>query len=78
MPGWIVPPPKKPTTTRQKLERERRAKVKGLIEQGLLRSERIKQALLKVPREAFIPPQYRDYAYLEVPLPLPGRESTIS
>jgi protein-L-isoaspartate(D-aspartate) O-methyltransferase len=78
MPGWIVPPPKEPTKTRRKHEQERRAKVDWLIEQGLLRSERIKQALLKVPREDFIPSQYRDYAYLEVPLPLPGRESTIS
>jgi len=33
--------------------------------------------MLKVPREAFIPDLYRDYAYLEVPLPLPG-EATIS
>ena len=31
----------------------------------------------KVPREAFIPFNYRDYAYQEVPLPLPG-EATIS
>jgi len=36
------------------------------------KSERIKQALLKVPREEFIPTQYRDYAYEEVLLPLPG------
>jgi protein-L-isoaspartate(D-aspartate) O-methyltransferase len=34
--------------------------------------------LLKVPREDFILPQYRDYAYLEVPLPLPGTHATIS
>lgn len=34
--------------------------------------------MLKVPREDFIPLFYRDYAYLEVPLPLPGEEATIS
>ena len=34
--------------------------------------------MLKVPREDFIPPEYRDYAYLEVPLPLPGEKATIS
>ncbi len=34
--------------------------------------------MLKVPREDFIPPLYRDYAYLEVPLPLPGEAATIS
>jgi protein-L-isoaspartate(D-aspartate) O-methyltransferase len=44
----------------------------------LLKSERIKQAPLKVPREDFIPARFRDYAYLEVPLPLPGMSATIS
>lgn len=34
--------------------------------------------MLKVPREDFIPPLYRDYAYREVPLPLPGEAATIS
>lgn len=57
---------------------EREKKVASLVRQGYLRSECIKQALLKVPREEFIPLPYRDYAYREVPLPLPGRTSTIS
>jgi len=34
--------------------------------------------MLKVTREDFIPHDYKDYAYLEVPLPLPGEEATIS
>ena len=34
--------------------------------------------MLKVPREDFIPDSYRDYAYMEVPLPIPGRNATIS
>lgn len=78
MSGWIVPPPKRPTKRRRDFDEERAAKVRWLTEQGLLRSERIKQALLKVRREDFIPPNYRDYAYLEVPLPLPGKGSTLS
>ena len=78
MRGWIVPPPKEPTKSRAEFERERTAKVSWLMSQGYLRSERIREALLKVPREDFIPPQYRDYAYCEVPLPLPGDEATIS
>jgi protein-L-isoaspartate(D-aspartate) O-methyltransferase len=78
MRGWVVPPPTPPTKGRREFERERRAKVDWLIEQRLLASAPIRQALLKVPREDFIPPEYRDYAYLEVPLPLPGRDSTIS
>lgn len=76
--GWHIPPPKKPSKSRETLARERRQKVAWLIKQGLLKSERIRQALLKVPREDFIPEPYRDYAYLEVPLPLPGVSATIS
>jgi protein-L-isoaspartate(D-aspartate) O-methyltransferase len=34
--------------------------------------------MLKASREDFIPDNYRDYAYLEVPLPLPGESATIS
>lgn len=78
MPGWIVPPPKKPTKSKEEFKKERYAKVKELSRRGFLRSERIKEAMLKVPREEFIPPEYRDYAYLEVPLPLPGEKATIS
>jgi protein-L-isoaspartate(D-aspartate) O-methyltransferase len=78
MRGWIIPPPKEPTKSKRDLERERTAKVSWLVENGYLKSERIKQALLKVPREGFIPRLYRDYAYLEVPLPLPGEHATIS
>lgn len=78
MEGWIVPPPKVPTKSEADFQRERQRKVRALTQQGYLKSERIRQALLKVRREDFIPPEYRDYAYLEVPLPLPGEQSTIS
>jgi len=54
------------------------ATVRRLVSHGYVQSARIRQALLKVPREDFIPRQYRDYAYLEVPLPLPGMRATIS
>ncbi len=78
MQGWIVPPPKKPEKSREEFRKEREEKVRWLIKNGYLKSERIKNAMLKVPREVFIPPPYRDYAYLEVPLPLPGVSATIS
>ncbi len=78
MRGWIIPPPKETTKSREEFRREREKKVRWLINQGYLKSERIKNAMLKVPREDFIPPLYKDYAYLEVPLPLPGKEATIS
>ena len=78
MHGWIVPPPKEPSKTAEELARERTAKVEELVASGLLKSERIRQALLRVPREDFVPRPYRDYAYMEVPLPLPGKHATIS
>ena len=78
MQGWIVPPPKEPTKTKEQLKRERARKVRSLIKQGYLKSERIKNAMLKVPREDFMPQCYRDYAYLEVPFPLPGEHASIS
>jgi hypothetical protein len=78
MRGWVVPPPKKPTKSSTELREEREKKVRWLIRQGYLRSERIRDAMLKVRREDFIPVDYKDYAYREVPLPLPGTEATIS
>jgi protein-L-isoaspartate(D-aspartate) O-methyltransferase len=76
--GWRIPPPKEPSKSKEEFTREREEKVAWLIKEGLLKSERIKQALLKVPREDFIPAPYRDYAYMELPLPLPGLSATIS
>ena len=76
--GWVVPPPKKPEKKREELLRERKEKVRWLFRQGLLKSPRIAQAMLRVPREDFVLEEYRDYAYLEVPLPIPGRGATIS
>jgi protein-L-isoaspartate(D-aspartate) O-methyltransferase len=78
MAGWIVPPPRTPTKSPAQYAGERRRKVRWLEAQGLLESERMKAALLAVPRENFIPADYRDYAYEEVPLPLPGAAATIS
>lgn len=76
--GWFIPPPKMPSKSKAQFAEERVDKVNWLIGQGLLKSERIKQALLKVPREDFLPTQYRDYAYEELPFPLPGVNATIS
>ena len=82
--GWIIPPPKRPTKTKEEFLIKRREKVEWLVKQGFLKSERIKRAMLTVPREEYVPEEYRDYAYygttfdLEVPLPIPGREATIS
>jgi protein-L-isoaspartate(D-aspartate) O-methyltransferase len=78
MSGWIVPPPGFPVKSAAGLRREREAKVADLERRGLLRSDRLREAMLRVPREDFIPRAYRDHAYEEVPLPLPGEQATIS
>lgn len=78
MAGWIIPPPREPTKSEKDFQKARAEKVNWLAKRGYLKSERIKQALLVVPREDFFPSQYRDYAYLELPFPLPGVHATIS
>jgi protein-L-isoaspartate(D-aspartate) O-methyltransferase len=75
--GWIIPPPQPCSKTPQEFAGERLAKVQELQARGLLRSPRLREAMLRVLREAFIPELYRNYAYQEVPLPLPGA-ATIS
>jgi protein-L-isoaspartate(D-aspartate) O-methyltransferase len=76
--GWLIPPPSQPVKSDADLRREREAKVRALQRRGLLRSERLRRAMLTVRREDFIPSRYRDHAYEEIPLPLPGERATIS
>src|SRR3989304_4091220 len=78
MKGWRVPPPHETAKSEEDFKREREAKVRRLMREGYLRSPRIRNAMLRVRREDFIPRPYRDYAYQEVPLPLPGKRATIS
>jgi protein-L-isoaspartate(D-aspartate) O-methyltransferase len=78
MSGWLIPPPSEPVKSGEELRREREAKIAELQRRGLLRSERLRTAMLTVRRDEFIPPGYRDHAYEEVPLPLPGEHATIS
>lgn len=40
--------------------------------QGYIKTERMARAMLKVPRELFVEPEYMEYAYIEQPLPIPG------
>jgi protein-L-isoaspartate(D-aspartate) O-methyltransferase len=76
--GWLIPPPSEPVKSDEDLRREREAKVAELERRGLLRSERLREAMLTVRREDFIVFRYRDHAYEEIPLPLPGQRATIS
>jgi protein-L-isoaspartate(D-aspartate) O-methyltransferase len=68
----------RPVKRDEDLRREREAKIGELERRGLLRSERLRRAMLTVRREDFIPSSYRDHAYEEIPLPLPGERATIS
>ena len=43
--------------------------VEKLVREGIIKSERVKRAMLKVPREEFVPPEYRHLAYVDTPLP---------
>lgn len=51
---------------------ERRRMVQRYRAQGYIKTERMAEAMLRVPRELFVEPEYMDYAYIEQPLPIPG------
>lgn len=76
--GWIIPPPSPPKKSKNKLQKERLKKIEELKNCGFLKSRIIEKAMLKIPREDFVPFSYRDHTYEELPFPLPGRNSTIS
>lgn len=58
-------------------EEQRRRLVEYLENLGYVTSPEVKRALLKVPREEFIPERLRDKAYVDTPLPI-GHGQTIS
>jgi len=57
--------------------RERERMVQGLIQEGLLKSPGVIEAMRRVPREMFVPEHLRPYAYSDTPLPT-GHGQTIS
>jgi len=54
------------------LEKKRKDMIELLKVSGYIKSEDIERAMLKVKREDFVPVGYRDIAYSNVPLPIPG------
>jgi len=58
-------------------DRDRKQLVEGLRRQGILRSEAVIRAMLKVKREEYLPHEEREYAYVDSPLPI-GLGRTIS
>lgn len=59
------------------MKRDRKDLVKKLLDQGYIKTDRVQKAMLKVPREEFLPPESRPYAYIDQPLPI-GKGQTIS
>lgn len=51
--------------------------IEKLLNQGYIETGKVKKAMLHVPREEFMPPEIRRYAYLDRPLPI-GKGQTIS
>ncbi len=57
--------------------RARERLVERLRSLGYIRSDRVAEAMLKVPRHEFVPEHLRDRAYVDSPLPI-GKGQTIS
>lgn len=57
---------------------QRKELVSWLKKGGYIRREAMAQAVLRVPREQFVPPRLRELSYTENPLPIPGENATIS
>jgi protein-L-isoaspartate(D-aspartate) O-methyltransferase len=58
-------------------EQEREQLVTNLQREGFIKSERVKEAFLSVPRESFLPDFLKRYAYVDTPLDI-GQGQTIS
>jgi len=59
------------------VEEKRRALVEKLLREGYIRRREVAEAMLRVPRELFVPEGLREYAYEDRPLPI-GMGQTIS
>ncbi len=59
------------------MKTKREELVDRLLSYGYIKSDEVKKAMLKVPREEFMPPENRQYAYKDQPLPI-GKGQTIS
>jgi len=59
------------------MKEKRKDLVEKLYNQGYIKTEKVKEAMLKVPREEFMPLENSSYAYLDRPFPI-GKGQTIS
>ncbi len=61
----------------KKFDELRREMVERLVRLGIIKSEKVREAMLRVPRHEFVPSNLRQRAYEDVPLPI-GYGQTIS
>ena len=66
-----------PAKNKDEFAEKRKRLVRDLEEEGIIKSEAVRKAMLKVKREDFILPEHRVSAYEDTPLPIPA-EATIS
>ncbi|MCE5215369.1 MAG: protein-L-isoaspartate O-methyltransferase [Methanobacterium sp.] len=59
------------------MKKEREELVDKLLSNGYIKTDEVRNAMLKVPREEFMPLENRKYAYIDQPLPI-GEGQTIS
>ena len=60
-----------------KIDEKRKNLVESLKKQGRIKTKEIEKAFLEIPREEFIPPIFKQYAYSDTPLEI-GQGQTIS
>ena len=53
------------------MENQKRALIEELKSDGLLKNKKILKSFEKVPRESFVQKEYKKFAYLNQPLPIP-------
>jgi len=58
-------------------EKQRKQIVESLERIGYVKTQPVKEAMLKVKREDFVPLEHREESYVDTPLPIPGN-ATIS
>jgi len=52
-----------------------RRTVESLVREGIIKSEAVRRAFLKYPRYLFVEKQYRAYAHVDEPLPIPAGQT---
>ena len=59
------------------IEEQKKKIIASLKKEGYVHSKKVIDAFMRVPRELFVPPKLKDYAYSDTPLPI-GFGQTIS